>query len=327
MKRRLFLFTVLIFALSVITVISSAKRGPETADKPISGDFKITIKTTVAGQDMQSTTMIKGLRERSETSIGGNIGGMSMGMVSITQCDLKRTIQVNDRARKYLITPMESDDSSASDSGGGMSAPATGGGSSRRGGVVTMTVNTIDTGERKEMFGFTARHLKRTMMSQSSPDACQQQQMKMETEGWYINLEYGLNCGTTRPPQIGRMSASQGCRDRYQFKHTGPTNLGYPLIETTTMYGQDGSVQFTSTKEVTELSRQTLDAALFDVPAGYAEARSQQEMYSQPSMAEMMAMGRPQESQSSSSGESSMSRPSPANTPDRGKSGVGAFNH
>src|SRR5260370_24865820 len=273
MKRRLFLFTVLIFALSVITVISSAKRGPETADKPISGDFKITIKTTVAGQDMQSTTMIKGLRERSETSIGGNIGGMSMGMVSITQCDLKRTIQVNDRARKYLITPMESDDSSASDSGGGMSAPATGGGSSRRGGVVTMTVNTIDTGERKEMFGFTARHLKRTMMSQSSPDACQQQQMKMETEGWYINLEYGLNCGSARPPQMGGRPAPRGCQDRYQFKRTGPVNLGYPLIETTTMYGPDGSVQFPMSKHMIEPSHQTLDPAHFHLPPRSTQTR------------------------------------------------------
>src|SRR5260370_37160632 len=78
-------------------------------------------------------------------------------------------------------------------------------------------------------------------------------------------------------------------------------------------------------KEVIELSRQTLDAALFDVPAGYAEARSQQEMYSQPSMAEMMAMGRQQESQSS--GESSMSRPSPANAPGRVKIGVVEFNN
>jgi hypothetical protein len=176
------------------------------------------------------------------------------------------------------------------------------------------------------MFGFTARHLKRTTMMESSPDACQQQKMKIETDGWYINLEYGLNCGTARPPQTGGRTAPQGCRDRYQSKRTGPVNLGYPLIETTTMYGSDGSVQFTMSKEVIELSRQTLDAALFDVPAGYAEARSQQEMYSQPSMAEMMAMGRQQESQSSSSAESSRSR-TPATANARVKVGVVEFNN
>src|SRR5229473_5472899 len=164
------------------------------------------------------------------------------------------------------------------------------------------------------------------MMSESSPDACQPQQMKMETDGWYINLEYGLSCGSARPPQMGGRPAPRGCQDRYQFKRTGPVNLGYPLIETMTMYGSDGSVQFTTTKEVIEISRQTLDAALFDVPAGYAEARSQPEMYSQPSMAEMMAMGRQQESQSSSGGESSMSRTqSTANA--RVKIGVVEFNN
>src|SRR5260370_17986599 len=152
--------------------------------------------------------------------------------------------------------------------------------------------------------------------------------MKMETDGWYINLEYGWNCGTTRPPQIGRMSGWQCCRDRYQFKHTGPTNPGYPLIETTTMYGQDGSVQFTSTKEVTELSRQTLDAALFDVPAGYTVARSQEEMYGGPSMAEMMAMARQQQGQSNPSGESSTSAmPSTSTSAGRVKVGVVEFNN
>ena len=321
MKTRLLLFAVIVFSISLATAISFAQRKP-AAEEPIRGDFKITIKTNMAGQDMQSTTMIKGLRERSEMSVGG----MNMGMVTVTQCDLKRTIQINDRARKYTITPMESDESSVS-SGEGAMGSSTGGGTSRRGGVVTMTVNTTDTGERKQMFGFTARHLKRMTIMESSPDACQQQQMKIETDGWYINLEYGLSCGGTgRPPQMGGgRPAPQGCRDRYQSKRTGPVNLGYPLIETTTMYGSDGSVQFTMSKEVIELSRQTLDAALFDVPAGYSEARSQQEMYSQPSMADMQGMGRPQENQSSSR-ESSTSR-APSTASAKAKVGVVEFNN
>src|SRR5205807_1495808 len=260
-------------------------------------DFKITIRNTIAGQSTQTTTMIKGARERDETSM--SVGGMNMGQVNITQCDLRRTIQVNDRAHKYLISPMDSDEPAMSS--GGMSAPA-GGGSSRRGGVVTMTINTVDTGERKAMFGFNARHLRSTMSSDSSPDACQQQHMKIERDGWYINLEYGLNCGSERPPQMGGRMAPQGCRDRYQFKRTGSTNLGYPLQETITMYGPDGSASMTMTKEVIELSGQSLDAALFEVPAGYTEARSAQEMYAAPSMADVMAMGRQQSGETPSTG-------------------------
>jgi hypothetical protein len=60
------------------------------------------------------------------------------------------------------------------------------------------------------------------------------------------------------------------------------------------MYGADGSAMFTRTQEVVELSRQPLDASLFDVPAGYAEARSQAEMSGTPSMADAMAMSRQQ---------------------------------
>ncbi len=323
MKLRLSLFTAILFIISTITAISFAQRTRD--ERPISGDFKITFKQNMGGQEMQSTTMIKGLRERSETSM--NVPGMPagmMGQVNITQCDMKRTIQINDRARKYMITPMDTD--SGESMSGGDAGLATSGGP-RRGGVVTMTINTVDTGERKEMFGFTARHLKQTMMSQSSPDACAQNNMKIERDGWYINLEYGLNCGSERPPQMGRM-APQGCRDRYQFKRTGPANPGFPLIETTTMYGADGSVTTTMTKEVVELSRQPLDAALFDVPSGYTEARSQQEMYAAPSMAEMMAMSR-QQSGETSGGQPSMSGgvPSTSTATARAKVGVVEFNN
>jgi hypothetical protein len=315
MKYKLFLFAFLIFSVSLLSAITSAQRRTET-DKPITGDFKITVKTTVAGQSTQSTTMIKGSRERTETAI--NAGSFTMNTINITQCDQRRIIQINDRARKYLITPMDSDP--GSDSTSTIGAPAST--ESRRGGVVTMTLNTIDTGERKEMFGFTARHLKRTMSFQSSPDACNQQQMKVETDGWYINLEYGLNCGTARPPQTGRGTPSAGCRDRYEYKTTGPANLGYPLIETTTMYGPDGNVTVSSTREVIELSRQTLDASLFDVPAGYTLAKNQQEMYSAPSMAEMMNMSREQSTPSRETG-----NPSTAPSTARARVGVVQFNN
>jgi hypothetical protein len=40
------------------------------------------------------------------------------------------------------------------------------------------------------------------------------------------------------------------------------------------------------------LSRQSLDAALFEIPAGYTQAASQQEMYGAPSMDQVMAQAR-----------------------------------
>ena len=281
MKSRIVLFAVLIVAVSLVSAIGSAQRKPAD-DKPITGDFKITVRTTVAGNSTQSTEMIKGTRERSETSVGGGMGASS---VNIIQCDMRRTIQINDTARKYLITPMDSENSSTDDTST-VGAPPTS--AAQRGGAVNVTITTIDTGERKDMFGFTARHLKRTVITEPSAGACNQEGMKIETDGWYINLEYGLSCPARRPPQTRRTSTS-GCRDRYVTKTTGPATLGYPLMETTTMFGPEyGTSGFTMTKEVVELSRASLDVALFDVPAGYTEAKTQQEMYS-PSMADIMS--------------------------------------
>lgn len=300
MKFRLSLFTFLIFAIAIITSVTSAQRKPD-ADKPIAGDFKITIKQTVGGQTTQSTTLIKGQRERSETSMGA--GEYAMKTINITQCDMKRTIQINDRARKYLITPMDDDSATSNTSAGAPSANAP----STRGGVVTMTINTVDTGERKEILGFTARHLKRTTIMESSPGACSEQKMKFETDGWYINLEYGLSCPANQS-SLGSTSTTGGCRDRYVYKRTGPTHLGFPLLETTTMYGPDGSVSMTFTKEVIEISRQPIDVALFDIPAGYSQATSQQEMYAMPSASEMMANAQ-QQSQTESPATTQTSTP------------------
>jgi hypothetical protein len=148
--------------------------------------------------------------------------------------------------------------------------------------------------------------------------------MKVETDGWYINLEYGLSCPANRPPQTGRPGAS-GCRDRYVFKRNGPENLGYPLQETTTMYGANGAQMYTSTREVIDLSRQTLDAALFDIPAGYAEARDQQEMYAAPSMAEMMEMAKRQQGQPANEFQGSTT--TNANTAAKTRVGVVEFNN
>lgn len=303
MKTRIVIFATAMFAVSLLSAVSSAQRRPQ-AEAPITGDFKITIKNTIAGQTSQSTTMIKGKRERTETSIA--TGSYNMTSVNITQCDMRRTIQINDRVRKYLITPFGGEDSET-DSTTTIGAPP-GSGAPRRGGVVNMIVNTVDTGERKEMFGFTARRFKRTTIMESSPDACYQQKMKIETDGWYINLEYGLNCGSPGSSYSGAASGA-ACRDRYQFKRTGPTHIGYPLQETTTMYGPDGNVMHTMTKEVLEISRQMQDVALFEIPSGYSEAKSQEEMYAAPSTPDMTESQPPSSQTPTSAGATTTSTP------------------
>lgn len=292
--RKRFLGTSMVGALVVLFVSSSAFMAQRTRNRPaapaappLRNDLRITYRTTTSGQSMETTTMLKGARERSEMKLG-----YGRDIVNVRQCDLKRTIQISDSAKKYVITSMETGDATANTTaaGGGMSEP------SRRGGLVTYTTTAVDTGERKEMFGFQARHVKTTVVIESSPDACNPIKQRTETDGWYIDLSFGLNCDLGgRAPTMG-IPAARGCRDTVRFNRQGAARTGYALQETTTSYGPDGRAAFSSSKEVVDLSREPLDAALFDVPAGYTEAASAQELYAMPSMAEMtsqMSKGRP----------------------------------
>lgn len=294
--RKRFLGFSLIGALVLVVVSTSTFMAQRTRNRPVTqpapaNDLKIKYRMSAGGQGIETVTMIKGVRERSETHIG-----YGMDVVNLTQCDLKRTVQMSDKTKKYVITPMDAEDSTAN---GGNSAannetgvPDTSG-PSRRGGVITYVMTSTDTGERKEMFGFQARHVKTSISMESSPDACNPMKQRMETDGWYIDFTFGLNCKTGRPQMMGAPPGRGGCQDRVSYKRLGTGRTGYPLIETTTSFGPNGNVVSTSTKEVVELSREPLDAALFDVPAGYVETKNAQELYGMPSMDAMTSQMAP----------------------------------
>jgi hypothetical protein len=285
--RKRFLGMSLAGALVLLVILSSALVAQRRPGRPASGaapgparsDLKITYRQTTSGQSMETTTMLKGQRERSEMKMGHG-----MDIINITQCDLKRTVQISDSTRKYVVTPMDTADSTA---GSGAAAATTVAEPSRRGGLITYTSTAVDTGERKEMFGFQARHVKTSMVIESSPDACSPVKQRMDTDGWYIDFSFGLNCERGAGSMMSGPSPRGGCRDRVRFNRQGAARTGYALQETMTSYGPDGRVVFTSTKEVVELSREPLDAALFDVPAGYTETQNTQELYGMPSMAAM----------------------------------------
>lgn len=246
-----------------------------------SADLKLKTKVTTMGHSYESTVYIKASRQRSE---------MMGSMVTIYQCDQSRSIMLNDRARTYLINLVEPDTSqeeqpSARTNRQPEPEPNT---ETRKGGTVTYVSTITDTGERKKIFGFTARHLKTTMTKEASPDACDPKPMKIETDGWYIDFEYHLDCLTGRP-QTAMTSRPEKpeCEDRIRFRRVGSGRLGYPLNVTTTIYSEDGKTYSTST-EVVELSTATLEDALFEIPEGYTEAKNYSELMGVPSMGDAM---------------------------------------
>ena len=226
-----------------------------------SGDTKIKSRQTTGGQTYENTSYIKGKRQRSETNNGQ--------MITIQQCDLRRNIQIMPAAKVYMIQPYDEPSTSPTTSPG---APTTQPNAiTKKGGVVTSIITTKDTGERKQMFGYTARHIITTMEMKSSPDACATVDMKMEIDGWYIDAAFALDCDSTRaytyrPPQAGG-----GCRDRYESKQIGVAKKGFPVWEKSTMFGPNGSNGFSNVNEVIEFSQATLDASLFEIPDGYRQ--------------------------------------------------------
>lgn len=237
-------------------------------------DVKVKSKQTVGGQSYESTTYIKGKRQRSE-SFGG--------MVNIIQCDLKRNLQINQNSQTYMITPFAATTQTVTKPG---TSSVDKSGVVQTGGRVTTTVTTKDTGERKQMFGYTARHLIITIETISSPDACSKTDSKMQTDGWYIDAAFALDCDYGVDGYGGGNNKKSGCQDKYDVKTIGTAKRGFAVYEETTMFDASGREMTTMVNEVVELSQATLEVSLFDIPAGYREVNDASEMYAMPTTRE-----------------------------------------
>ena len=95
---------------------------------------------------------------------------------------------------------------------------------------------------------------------------------RIESDGWYIDLKYGVDCPASYRGMTSAAYRRGGCNDEIRMRSAGVANPGFPVLITTKSFNDDGSFS-TMTREVVELSRSPLDAALFDVPAGYSEAK------------------------------------------------------
>lgn len=236
-------------------------------------DLKVTMKSTTGGGSVESTIYIKGARQRTEAA----------GTATVYQCDLKRTLHINDRARKYFVAGLE-------DAGGAPDVEIQPARPVRRGVVVTQTVTLTDTGERKQMFGRTARHILSKTVIDSPPGTCDPGRTEMESDGWYIDLSSALSCSTERTAAPPR-PAPGGCRDEVRLVEKGSAKLGFPVLLTTRMKlvpeGEPENPEevamlgrmMTTTMEVTEISSARLDQALFEVPVGYTAVASMSELY------------------------------------------------
>lgn len=129
MKKKVFLKSAALILLAVCATsvpVANAQTSPNEAQTTT--DVKIRQRM---GPGMETVLYIKGQRMRSE--MAGDFG-----VTTILQCDLKRTLTINEKTKTYMITPTNSADTSAAISGadgGGINtsvAPST----PQRGGLI-----------------------------------------------------------------------------------------------------------------------------------------------------------------------------------------------
>ncbi|MGO4881532.1 MAG: hypothetical protein ACLP59_12000 [Bryobacteraceae bacterium] len=123
--------------------------------------------------------------------------------------------------------------------------------------TVHIHVQTVDTGERRKMFGYTARRVITRWTTTISPPG-DAKRTTTETDGWYIDPPAWIQSPQPRAQTVVYGSI-EGPRDDLQVTREGPVETGLPIARRT---GPDY-------QRAIEISERPLDPALFRPPADF----------------------------------------------------------
>jgi hypothetical protein len=268
--------------INIFTIISTIIVLLACNENSFAQQYKVRQVTSMMNMKSETTIYVKGMRKRTE---GGGYAGMNNNTITIEQCDLQRTITINDKKRLYYIDPFSKATESIvydDEKTAPQKTVATQTSSkSQKGGIVTMWYNITDTGERKKMYGMTARHVWSTQKIKPSADACMKDSMLMKTDGWYIDLPE-FNCPVRYTATNSGGPGIQDCKDKFVTRQSGKGKLGFPLIEKRVMIMGNGvseTSRFETNLETLEFSTAKLDSMLFEIPPGYTATKDINDLY------------------------------------------------
>jgi hypothetical protein len=262
--------------------------------------YKLRQANGMMGMKSESTIYVKGMRKRTESA---GMMGMAAPPITIEQCDLQRTIKINDKKKLYYIEPFSKEAEDVIDEDvktvpvkpkpvTPMPKEKT---PTQKGGVITMWYSITDTGERKKIYGFNARHVWTSQKMIPSADACtMKDSLQIKTDGWYIDLPE-FNCPVRyKPNRISATSTERpqpDCKDKFVTRRKGKGKLGFPLTETTTIIMGNGGAktnEFATSIETLELTSGKLDSMLFEIPIGYTQTMNEEDLQEKFDMGDMM---------------------------------------
>ena len=250
---------------------------PTPAPLPPATDVQLRTLYTTGAQVSENRTFLQGSRQRFEFP----------GLTMITQCDRQRSFQLHEGSKRYLMVKTAAASVEApppADADATTTAPAAARSlrnplAKPKGGVITQTTTLTDTGERKPLFGLEARHIKTTVARRPDATACESKAIVSDTDGWYVDLPEHASCTSLPAPAPAPAAAPAACTDRVVVQTSGDARLGFAVstVMTTTVADaknpeKDKEVT-TISMEVADLAVTRLDAALFEVPAGYTEVK------------------------------------------------------
>lgn len=254
------IFSVLILAASVALPNLVVPNFPDLAIKTrhTSGDQKS------ADQFSEVRALyLKGSRQRTETTTEKPVRGDEINSAAIWQCDEKSIFFLNQRDKIYNSSVIENR-SEQLKRARPVSVPQ------MSGAEVTITIDSVDTRERRQFGHYSARHVRIKTTFEPGPGASTPASVE-ETDGWYIDLP-GFRC--EEQPYRGfafvSVSVSGSPRDRLRVKWLGKAPRGYPIEETSV---KTDSANTTVNKiELLEISEAPLSPSLFELPKGYRQA-------------------------------------------------------
>jgi hypothetical protein len=135
---------------------------------------------------------------------------------------------------------------------------------------------TIDTGERRDIFGYTARRVIIRTTHRFVPEN-DSHPTDTEADGWYIDPPAAwLTLYPARPRQFILQAVVDGPFDTPVFTDVGPREAGFPLVVTRThrssLTDADGNIRVhvsEDREEIAEFSEENLVSGLFAPPRNF----------------------------------------------------------
>ena len=248
---------------------------PVTATPQGTG-LKITTRYSLAGRlSWQDTHYFQDDRKRSEhrTLSGSNYGPP---LALITRCDTGQMIELNLEDKQYDSHPIPKFPSEEERRALAAKYAAT---AAKPAPTVLVEVTTVDTGERKKLFGYEARHVV-TTEKHTRLNGSKDPEQETVKDGWYADLPVALSCSPRARRTFGFATTMKNGQpaDVPSVRFVGEQETGFALSLTTTTRqvlvlpdGVTRETTSTSEEDVAELSAAPLDPGLFEIPPGFAK--------------------------------------------------------